>query len=164
MDIGRPDRFWHAFVYWNPHSVLWEVTMCVGLYFSVLILETIPIIAELKILKAKWPKISSKMKSIHHFAPYLAIAGLFLSMLHQSSLGATYGVLQARPIWYSPSLSVLFMNSAVVGGISLTILASMLSARMSSTANVDDTIMEKLSKVVGWALVGYLYFRFWYTF
>jgi len=164
MDIGRPDRFWHAFVFWNPHSVLWEVTMCVGLYFSVLILETIPIISEFRYLKDRWPKVSSKMKSIHHFAPYLAIAGLFLSMLHQSSLGATYGVLQARPLWYSPSLSVLFMYSAVVGGISLTILASMLSARLSSTANVDDRKLEKLSKVIGWALVGYLYFRFWYTF
>jgi len=28
LDIGRPDRFWHALVYWNPHSVLWEVTVC----------------------------------------------------------------------------------------------------------------------------------------
>jgi len=44
MDIGRPDRFWHAFVFWNVHSVLWEVTMCVGLYFIVLTLETLPII------------------------------------------------------------------------------------------------------------------------
>jgi Ni/Fe-hydrogenase subunit HybB-like protein len=164
MDIGRPDRFWHAFVFWNPHSVLWEVTMCVGLYFSVLALETIPIIADLDFLKNRWPKISQKMKHLHHYAPYLAIAGLFLSMLHQSSLGATYGVLQARPLWYSPSLSVLFMFSAIVGGISLTVLASMIAARSSSTANVNDKLLEKLSHFIGWALVGYLYFRFWYTF
>jgi Ni/Fe-hydrogenase subunit HybB-like protein len=26
MDIGRPDRFWHPWVYWNIHSVLWEIT------------------------------------------------------------------------------------------------------------------------------------------
>src|SRR3990172_2319067 len=37
MDIGRPDRFWHAIVYWNSHSVLWEVTMCVVLYLTVLV-------------------------------------------------------------------------------------------------------------------------------
>ncbi|PIV26537.1 MAG: hypothetical protein COS37_05920, partial [Anaerolineae bacterium CG03_land_8_20_14_0_80_58_20] len=24
LDIGRPDRFWHALVYWNTHSLLWE--------------------------------------------------------------------------------------------------------------------------------------------
>ena len=164
MDIGRPDRFWHAFVYWNPHSVLWEVTMCVGLYFTVLTLETIPIIADLEFLQSRWPKLTEKMHSIHKFAPYLAIAGLFLSMLHQSSLGATYGVLKSRPLWYSPSLSVLFMYSAVVGGISLTTLASMLSSRLTPSANVDDEVLKKLAHFLGWALAGYLYFRFWYTF
>ncbi|MBL7162920.1 MAG: polysulfide reductase NrfD [Anaerolineales bacterium] len=164
MDIGRPDRFWHAFVFWNVHSVLWEVTMCVGLYFIVLTLETLPIIGGADWFKERWPKLSDWLTKVHHYAPYLAIAGLFLSMLHQSSLGATYGVLKARPLWYSPSLSVLFMFSAIVGGISLTVLASMLAARLSEKANVDDRLLEKLSHFIGWALVVYLYFRFWYTF
>jgi len=163
VDIGRPDRFWHGFVFWNVHSVMWEVTMCVGLYFSVLVLETIPIIAEWNILKNRLPKLSDLMKRVHQFAPYLAIAGLFLSMLHQSSLGALYGILKSRPLWYSPSLSVLFMFSAIIGGISLTIFASMLSSRLTLAANVNDAIIEKLSHFIGWALVGYLYFRFWYT-
>ena len=35
MDIGRPDRFWHPIVYWNVHSVLWEITWCVILYSTV---------------------------------------------------------------------------------------------------------------------------------
>jgi Ni/Fe-hydrogenase subunit HybB-like protein len=164
MDIGRPDRFWHAFVYWNPHSVLWEVTMCVGLYFTVLTLETLPIIGEADWFKSNWPKLAEKLSHIHHYAPYLAIAGLCLSMLHQSSLGATYGVLKARPLWYSPSLSVLFMLSAIVGGISLTVFASMFSARVSQYANVKDKPLEKLAQFIGWALVVYLYFRFWYAF
>jgi len=164
MDIGRPDRFWHAFVHWNTHSVLWEVTMCVGLYFIVLILETLPIVGEAAWMKTRWPKTANRFSKIHHFAPYLAIAGLFLSMLHQSSLGATYGVLIARPLWYSPSLSILFMFSAIVGGISLTILASMLAAYFSNQAKVNDRILEKLSHFLGWGLVGYLYFRFWYIF
>jgi Ni/Fe-hydrogenase subunit HybB-like protein len=164
MDIGRPDRFWHAFVYWNPHSVLWEVTMCVGLYFTVLTLETLPIIGEADWFKSNWPKLAGKLSHIHHYAPFLAIAGLCLSMLHQSSLGATYGVLKARPLWYSPSLSVLFMISAIIGGISLTVFASMFSARVSKYANVKDKPLEKLAQFIGWALVVYLYFRFWYAF
>jgi len=164
MDIGRPDRFWHAFVYWNVHSVLWEVTMCVGLYFTVLTLETLPIIGEADWFKSRWPTLAGKLSHVHHYAPFLAIAGLCLSMLHQSSLGATYGVLKARPLWYSPSLSVLFMISAIVGGISLTIFASMLAARLSKKANIEDRLLEKLALFIGWALVVYLYFRFWYAF
>jgi Ni/Fe-hydrogenase subunit HybB-like protein len=164
MDIGRPDRFWHAFVFWNPHSVLWEVTMCVGLYFTVLILETLPIVGEADWFKSRWPGLAGKFSHVHHYAPFLAIAGLGFSLLHQSSLGATYGVLKARPLWYSPSLSVLFMISAIIGGISLTIFASMLASRLSKKANVKDDILEKLALFIGWALVVYLYFRFWYTF
>lgn len=161
LDIGRPDRFWHAVVYWNTHSVLWEVTMCVTLYFTVLLLETAPIFAGLPWLKGRFPWVSRRLSSLHHLAPYLAIVGLGLSMLHQSSLGATYGVLKARPIWYRPDLSVLFMASAIAGGISMTLLVTMLAGRLSPRVRVNDELVEKLAYAVGWVLVGYLYFRFW---
>lgn len=164
LDIGRPDRFWHGFVFWNTHSVLWEVTMCVGLYFNVLILETMPIIGEIKWIRRYFPWLANRLASIHHFAPVLAICGLCLSLLHQSSLGATYGVIQARPIWYRPGIAVLFILSAVIAGISLTIFASMVSARLSARIRVDDHLLERLARYVGWALLGYLYLRFWDAF
>ena len=164
MDIGRPDRFWHGFVFWNTHSVLWEVTMCVGLYFSVLALETLPIIGETGWMQKSFPWLANRLSSVHRIAPILAIFGLAFSLLHQSSLGATYGVIQAKPTWYKPSLSVLFIISAVLGGISLTILASMLAARTSPRARVNDRLLAKLARLIGWALIGYLYLRFWDTF
>ncbi|NIV33886.1 MAG: hypothetical protein GWN58_31885, partial [Anaerolineae bacterium] len=86
---------------------------------------------------------------MHHYAPYLAIAGLFLSLLHQSSLGATFGVLKARPIWYRPGLSILFIMSAVAGGISLTTFLTMLSSRLSYKIRVKDQPLERLASVVG---------------
>lgn len=161
LDIGRPDRFWHAVVYWNPHSLLWEVSMCLMLYFSVLILEAAPIFGQTKFMQKHFPWISNKLISIHHLAPFLALLGLLLSMLHQSSLGATYGVLKARPIWYKPGLSVLFMFSAIVGGPSLTVLITKISGRLSPRAKVDDSLLDRLTLFIGWALVGYIYFRFW---
>jgi len=48
MDIGRPDRFWHPWVYWNIHSVLWEITWCITIYLMILMVEFLPVIAELK--------------------------------------------------------------------------------------------------------------------
>jgi Ni/Fe-hydrogenase subunit HybB-like protein len=161
LDIGRPDRFWHSMVFWNKHSLLWEVTMCVALYLGVLLLETLPIFANLEWLRSRWPKLAGKMSQVHHFAPYLAIAGLALSMLHQSSLGALYGVLKARPLWYRPDVSVLFIISAVASGMALTVFASMLSARLTRRANVDDSLLDRISLIIGWILVLYLYFRFW---
>ncbi len=164
LDIGRPDRFWHAIVYWNTHSLLWEVSMCLTLYLCVLMLETAPLIGRTEWMQTRFPWISNKMMSIHNMAPFLALLGLGLSMLHQSSLGATYGVLIARPIWYKPGLSVLFMFSALVGGPALTVFITKVSGRLSSRAKVDDFLLEKITLFIGWALVGYVYFRFWDVF
>ncbi len=164
VDIGRPDRFWHALVFWNPHSLLWEVSMCITLYLGVLSLEAAPIVANAAWLRERLPKIAERLEGVHRLAPVLAVAGLGLSMLHQSSLGATYGVLKARPIWLRPGLSVLFIVSAIVAGSAFTIFASMLAARLTPRAKVDDKLLNQMSKFVGWALVFYLYFRFWDTF
>jgi Ni/Fe-hydrogenase subunit HybB-like protein len=161
LDIGRPDRFWHAMLYWNKHSLLWEVTMCVMLYLNVLIFETMPIFASLEWLRRKFPKIAQKMEQMHHYAPVLAIIGLGLSSLHQSSLGAMYGVTKARPIWYKPEMSVLFMFSAILGGIALTLLASMISARLTPRAKINDALIERVAQFVGYLMIGYLYFRLW---
>ncbi|MGZ9234870.1 MAG: NrfD/PsrC family molybdoenzyme membrane anchor subunit [Anaerolineales bacterium] len=161
LDIGKPERFWHSMVYWNTHSLLWEVTMCVILYLTVLMLETMPIIANLEWLRKRFPKIAAKMEHIHHYAPILAIIGLGLSSLHQSSLGATYGVIKARPFWFKPDMSVLFMLSAIVGGISLTLFASMLASRLTSKAKVNDALIERAAHFVGYLLIGYFYFRAW---
>jgi Ni/Fe-hydrogenase subunit HybB-like protein len=161
LDIGRPDRFWHALIYWNKHSLLWEVTMCVMLYLTVLLLEVLPTLSSFEWLRTRYPWLASRMENVHHVAPYLAIAGLCLSMLHQSSLGAVYGVLKSRPIWYRPDVAVLFIISAVAAGMSLTVFASMLSSRVTKRAIVKDELLERVAYFIGWIMVVYLYFRFW---
>lgn len=161
LDIGRPDRFWKALVYWNEHSLLWEVTMCVMLYLTVLIFESMPIFANLEWLRKRFPKLAHWMEGVHHYAPILAIIGLGLSSLHQSSLGATYGVIKARPFWFKPEMSVLFMLSAIVGGISMTLFASMLANRLTNKAKVNDALIERVAQFVGYLLIGYFYFRAW---
>ena len=164
LDIGRPDRFWHAIVYWNTQSLLWEVTMAIVIYLIVLIIESMPIFARFEWLRNRWPKLAEMMGRAHHYAPILAIIGLGLSSMHQSSLGAVYGVLKARPFWFKPEMSVLFMLSAIVGGIALTLFASMLASLLTPKAKINDVLIERVSGFLAWMLVGYFYFRFWDTF
>src|SRR5512145_3462929 len=161
LDIGRPDRFWKALVYWNTHSLLWEVTIAIMLYTTVLVFETMPIFARFEWLRKRFPNIVAKMERIYHYAPILAIIGLGLSSMHQSSLGAAYGIIKGRPFWFKPEMSVLFMLSAIVGGISLTLFVSMLSSRLTPKARVNDALIERASRFVGWLLIGYFYFRAW---
>lgn len=161
LDIGRPDRFWKALIYWNPHSLLWEVTIAVMLYTTVLVFETMPTFARFEWLRKRFPKIAGWMEGVHWYAPILAIIGLGLSSMHQSSLGAAYGVIKARPFWFKPEMSVLFMFSALVGGISLTLFASMLASMLTTKAKVNDMLIERVSRFVGWMMIGYFYFRAW---
>lgn len=163
LDIGRPDRFWHAVVFWNIHSPLWEVTMCITFYLMVLSLEVMPILGRAEWFRSRLPAVAERLEHIHHYSPVLAVIGLGLSLLHQSSLGATYGVLKARPIVYRPSMAVLFIVSAMVAGPALTVLASRVSAYLTPRARIREELLDPIARFVGWALVGYLYFRFWDT-
>lgn len=163
LDIGRPDRFWHSLAFWNIHSPLWEVTMCISFYLMVLTLEVLPIVGHHNWVQKRFPWIAGRFESIHKLAPILAVIGLGLSLLHQSSLGATYGVLKARPIVYKEMMPILFIVSAIAAGPALTVLASKLAARLTPRAHVDDRLLDKISHFIGWALLGYLYLRFWDT-
>lgn len=162
LDIGRPDRFWHGFVFWNIHSPLWEVTMCVGLYFSVLMMEVLPIIGHWEPVEHRFPRISSRLTSLHKLTPYLALIGLILSTLHQSSLGLTYGKLVGRPIWYGPwPMAITFYLSAIIGGIALVTFVCFFSNKLTPHAKINKTVLDKVAYGIGWAALFLLAFRWW---
>ncbi len=161
MDIGRPDRFWHPILYWNIHSVLWEVTMCVILYSTVLGVEFAPILMESKIVSKRFPKAPKIGHTIHQFAPVAAIIGLGLSLLHQSSLGATYGVLVARPIWFKPSLPVMFILSAVAAGVTFTLGVTVFYENVVKTRQISDKLRRQIAMLAGLTMLAYLYLKLW---
>ena len=159
MDIGRPDRFWHPLVYWNVHSVLWEITWCVVLYSTVLMFEVLPIIFETRFFD-RWPRLRRLGHHMHRLTPFLALIGMALSLLHQSSLGATYGVLSGRAIWFKPSLPVMFILSAIAGGMSLTLLAAMLASRFTGQP-LSSRLKHEVARYAGLAMAAYLYLKLW---
>jgi Ni/Fe-hydrogenase subunit HybB-like protein len=160
MDIGRPDRFWHPLVFWNVHSVLWEVTWCVILYSTVLVLEVLGVVGDSR-LGGRWPRLRQLGQLCHRLTPVLAIIGMGLSLLHQSSLGATYGVLSGRAIWYKPSLPIMFIISAIAGGMSLTMLATMIVARLRRQQYLSTAVCVGVTKTIGFITLGYLYMKLW---
>ncbi len=123
-DLGKPYKIWHAIIYWNPRSVMFEVAWCVMLYTSVLFLEFIPVVLE----KYKLHKLLNFMKKI---GIPIMIAGVIFSTLHQSSLGSLFLILPQKmsQIWYSPLLPVYFYISAIGAGLSMVIFEAYLFAR-----------------------------------
>lgn len=161
LDIGRPDRFYMAWFNWNIHSPLWEVTMCVTFYLMVLTLEVLPILGKAPWLASRWPRPAHWLHSVHRLAPILAVVGLCLSMLHQSSLGMAYGVLDARAIWSRPGVTVLFFVSAVVAGPAMVVVISRLASLITPKARVSSKLLNGVARFVGYALLVYLAFRVW---
>lgn len=117
LDLGQPLRFWHALVFWNHHSAMFEVTVCVTFYTGVLFLEFAP-----EILAALGRR--SLGERLHRAMPLVAGLGIVLSTLHQSSLGTLYLLVptQMHPLWFSPFLPIHFWASAIQGGLAMVIV------------------------------------------
>ncbi|MGO8985653.1 MAG: NrfD/PsrC family molybdoenzyme membrane anchor subunit [Terriglobales bacterium] len=124
FDLGRPWYIWHQLIYMNPHSVMFEVGMCVMTYTTVLFFEFLPNVFE----ALHWPAPIRWIKKIY---PILIVAGILLSTLHQSSLGSLYLIMPSKlhPFWYSPALPFFFFASAVAVGLAMTIFESTQSAK-----------------------------------
>jgi Ni/Fe-hydrogenase subunit HybB-like protein len=124
FDLGQPWRIWHALVFWNPRSVMFEVAWCVMLYTTVLALELSPVVFE----RFRLAGPQRLMRAV--YTP-LVIVGVILSTLHQSSLGSLYLIVPSKlhPLWYSPLLPFYFFISAIGAGLGMVILESHLSGR-----------------------------------
>lgn len=173
FDLGQPLRFWHPIVFWQPHSLLWEVTMCVVLYLTVLVAELIPVIVEHPFfdgheLHEKYPvikKIAAFAKTLTHWlhkaGPILAVVGLTLSLLHQASLGATYSVLFGRGVWFNQSAPVQFVFSAMSGGIALLFFMGTLVFRVMRPGMVSDDTLYDVARIAGGITLLLTYLRLW---
>ena len=173
FDLGQPLRFWHPVVFWQPHSLLWEITMCVVLYLTVLLAELVPIILEHPVFTThpmldRFPflrKASDLLEKLSHvlhsFGPFLAILGMTLSILHQASLGATYGVLSGRGLWFSPSAPVIFVLSAMGGGSALLFILGVFVFRVMRPGLVKDETLYALARLAGSISLLCIYIRLW---
>jgi len=124
VDLGRPWNIWHPIIMWNPRSVMFEVGWCVMLYTTVLALELSGMVFE----RVGWKRAVSIQKAA---TIPLVLAGVLLSTLHQSSLGALYLIVpnKLHPLWYSPALPWIFWTSAIAAGLAMVIVESRLSSR-----------------------------------
>jgi Ni/Fe-hydrogenase subunit HybB-like protein len=131
LDIGLPHRFWHPIFMWNINSFLFEVFWCVMLYFTVTAIELAPVIFE----RLRAQKIAHVL---HRVAFVVVVIGISLSSLHHSSLGSLFLVTPQRlhPLWYTPWLPLLFIVSAIGGGMMVVVLAKILWARWYDPTSV----------------------------
>jgi len=150
VDVGQPWYLWHAIIYWNIHSPLFEVAVCVMTYTAVLALEFSPAVFE----RLNW---HIPLKAIRAIQIPLVITGVVLSTLHQSSLGTMLLMMpnSLSALWYTPILPLLFLFSAVAVGPAMAIFESTLSTKVFGHKLSLD-ILAGLGKVIPYILGLYL--------
>ncbi len=149
FDLGQPWRIWHPMVMWNPQSVLFEVAWCVMLYTAVLSVDILIMGLE-RYGKETWVKFLREIYLV------LVVAGVILSTLHQSSLGALYLLLPQKmsDLWASRAIGPLFFCTAVIGGMSIVTLESLISSKVYKR-KPELKILSSLAKGLAVALLVY---------
>jgi Ni/Fe-hydrogenase subunit HybB-like protein len=150
LDLGQPQRAWHTMVYWNVHSPMFEVSMCIMAYTTVLFMEFLSPVCEkfgyhLPLRVLRWLEMP------------LVIGAASISTLHQSSLGTFFliAVDKLHALWYNPLLPLLFWMSAIFTGISIIILEATMVHRFMGQPD-ESELLEVLTKILPWVLGVYL--------
>lgn len=148
LDLGRPDRFYNFILYWNPHSPLFEISCCILLYTTVLVIETSPFLLE----RLQWDGAAGLL---HKFTTAIAIIGVTLSSLHQSTLGTLYLNMPHRldGLWYTPALPLLFFVSSIMAGLSLAMIAYALSSAILGREAKPEVLRGLAAGAAGTALL-----------
>jgi Ni/Fe-hydrogenase subunit HybB-like protein len=134
---------------WNTSSVLFEVSWCVMIYTAVLGVDVLILLLE----KLGRTRFVGLLRSVYVVA---VVLGIILSALHQSSLGALFLVIPQKmsDLWATRALGPLFYASAVVCGLSVVIVESLVSAR-AYRRKPELELLAPLAKALAVALLVY---------
>jgi Ni/Fe-hydrogenase subunit HybB-like protein len=157
FDLGRAWRIYYPFlVQAGPTSALFEIALCVALYYTTQFLELTPVGFE-------WLGWKRWRRAIVSAVVVLTIFGLFLSILHQSTLGALFLTVPGKlhPLWYSTYIPLHFFMSSALGGVSMVILIGLIcrrvwSYRMEISREKLDELTIGLGKAGAITMVAYL--------
>jgi Ni/Fe-hydrogenase subunit HybB-like protein len=139
VDLGRPWRLPYPVVYsYGVTSVMFLVAWHVFLYLTVQFIEFCPAVFEW----LGWKKVRQWVVRLTIGA---TIAGVILSTLHQSALGALFLLAPTKlhPLWYSELLPVFFFISSMIAGLAMVAFESAISHRVFKD-QVDEKHLAKL--------------------
>lgn len=123
IDLGRPWRIYYPmFLSFGPQSVLFLVAWHVALYLTVQAFEFSPSSFE-------WLNLRTFRKWAIGATLALTVAGIMLSTLHQSALGAMFLLAPGKlhPLWYTSYIPWLFFISSIAAGLVYVIVMSKLT-------------------------------------
>ncbi|MGC9327673.1 MAG: tetrathionate reductase family octaheme c-type cytochrome, partial [Candidatus Hinthialibacter sp.] len=169
VDLGRYYSIWHPMIYWQGNSVLFEVGICVMTYLTVLTIEFLPVVLEgiryhldpknalASFLESMQKPAEILQQKLERVMPAFILAGVVLSCMHQSSLGALLLIAPSKlnPLWFTPMLPLLFLMSAIMVGFPMVIFESLIASR-SFQRKPEMEVLLTLSRSVSYLIGIYL--------
>ncbi|MFT9486459.1 MAG: NrfD/PsrC family molybdoenzyme membrane anchor subunit [Tepidibacillus sp.] len=167
IDLGHPERFWHALVYRQANSVLsWEIQFYL-IYMVLILAEIWFLMREEFSLKAGYstglkrfankvfslgyqiPKEQAELeqhrKSSHKWMRILGIVGIPTALGVHGGTGSLFGVVMAKSYWFSGLTPIIFLVSALVSGAALMIF---LYSFFSNPQEKNDALAKDLSNLL----------------
>jgi len=166
IDLGRIERAYIPFLVNQNFSspMMWMMALYV-IYFVFIIVE-FWILTRFDIaLKAR---ASSGLKSLfytiltlgrrsvsgssqntdHRIGKVVGIAALFLAIAAPTNLGAIFGTVKARPLWFGSFMPIFFILTAMISGAAILLLISIISFKRSKKEISYETkdVLTKLAR------------------
>ena len=173
FDLGRWYYIWHALVYWNGNSVLFEVAWCVMLYLNVLAIENLPNVIEQYKGRVNLPGplkafnnptdtfLGSADKVLRRIGVVFVIGGVVLSFGHQSSLGTMMLIApyKLHELWMTAWSPLLFLLSAMSVGLPMVIFEATLATYFFNRKS-ELPLLSSLARIIPIFLGAFLLLRF----
>jgi len=156
LDLGQPHRGVYVLFpwNWNVHSPMFEVSMCVMAYTTVLFLEFLHPVSE----RFGW---HIPLRLLRNLQIPFAILAAMISTLHQSTLGTFFliAVDKLHALWYTPLLPLQFWLSAIFTGLCIVMLEASLVHRYMGQPD-ESTLLATLTKIIPWVMGAYMLVKF----
>ncbi|HXX58827.1 MAG TPA: NrfD/PsrC family molybdoenzyme membrane anchor subunit [Thermodesulfovibrionales bacterium] len=139
MDLGMPWRIYYPMIIsFGTSSVLFLVAWHVATYLTVQVLEFSPAILE-------WLRSRRVYRWATMITIGMTIAGIILSTLHQSALGAMFLLAPGKvhPLWFSSYIPVFYLSSSIYAALCMVIVVSTLASRFLKHA-ADENFLRSL--------------------
>lgn len=173
LDVGRPERLWHLVRYGNLTSpLLWDVTSITLYGVLAFALVYFSIRSDLVRLTATMPQrrgiyrllalgrgdlspeaIAKDKKALHA----LALLSIPAAIAVHTVTAWILGLVKSQEGWHTAIIAPMFITSAVVSGVALTIAAAVVS-RWALGVRIGEDVIRSLARILFFALpvLGYL--------
>ncbi len=131
IDLEQPLRFWYLFVFLNPTSPITWGSFLLTIY-------------PLNCLVYAWFTFTNNTRLARTFG----IVGIPLAVAVHGYTGFIVGLAKARVLWNTGIMPVIFLTSAMVSGVALVTLVSMVRARFVPSARTAEAKQQLHNMVV----------------